>query len=48
MKHYCGIDPGFSGAICILDNKKRIVLLEDMPILKVGQKDELNEPQIKK
>mgnify|MGYP001282912585 CR=1 FL=1 len=48
MKHYCGIDPGFSGAICILDAKKRIILLEDMPILKVGQKDELNEPQIKK
>jgi len=42
MKIICGIDPGFSGAICIIDDLKTILFLEDMPILK-GAKAELDE-----
>ncbi len=38
-----GIDPGFSGAIAMLDDSGGICELIDMPIWKVGKKNELNE-----
>lgn len=41
-----GIDPGFSGAVTILkDNEKPIMY--DMPVLKVGKKQEINAISIK-
>lgn len=45
--NYAGIDPGFSGAIAILDKEKEIIFSMDMPILQVGKKRELNEPFIR-
>ena len=45
--NYCGIDPGFSGAIAILNEEKEIVFYTDMPIIKVGKKNELNETAIR-
>lgn len=45
--NYCGIDVGFSGAIAVLDKDGKIVIDIDMPIIQVGKKRELNEPNIK-
>ena len=45
--NYCGIDVGFSGAIAILDKAGEIIYTTDMPIITVGKKRELNEPQIR-
>jgi len=42
-----GIDPGFSGAIAIIDDEGVIHELLDMPILKVGKRNELCEVEIK-
>lgn len=42
-----GIDPGFSGAICILDSEGKILLLTDMPIVK-ADKTELDESAIRR
>ena len=44
--NYCGIDVGFSGAIAVLDKDGKIVIDIDMPIIQVGKKRELNEPNI--
>lgn len=38
-----GIDPGFSGAIAMIDSQGAIVELFDMPILMVGKRRELDE-----
>jgi hypothetical protein len=46
-EYIVGIDPGFSGAITIMDIKGEIALCMDMPTLKVGKKMELNEVAIK-
>ena len=43
----CGIDPGFSGALAILNKKQEILFTTDMPTLIVGSKNELNEPAIR-
>lgn len=43
-----GIDPGFSGAICVLDREKTSPLfLGDMPVLQVGDKRELDAGRVK-
>ena len=41
-----GVDPGFSGAISILDEHGAIILNVDMPIIK-GDRDELDEQAIR-
>ncbi len=41
-----GIDPGFSGAISILDHQGALIELQDMPVL-VAEKTELNENAVK-
>ena len=43
----CGIDPGFSGALAVVSEEGEVLGLEDMPVLKVGSRRELNEPAIK-
>ena len=45
--NYCGIDVGFSGAIAILGWDGEVLQTKDMPIIQVGKKRELNEPNIK-
>lgn len=42
-----GIDPGFSGAITIMEIPEKIIECVDMPILKVGTKSELDVKSIK-
>ena len=42
-----GIDPGFSGALAVVSEEGEVLGLEDMPVLKVGSRRELNEPAIK-
>jgi len=46
MRYFIGIDPGFSGAITVIDEDKRIIYCVDMPILKVGKRNELDEIMI--
>ena len=41
-----GIDPGFSGAIAVLDPDLRVDSVMDMPIIKVGKKRELDEARL--
>lgn len=43
---YIGIDPGFTGGIAVLDKDAAIIELEDMPVIKVGKKNELDGPEI--
>jgi len=43
-----GIDPGFTGAITVLDEKSDIIELYDMPVIPVGKKTELDGPKIAK
>ena len=43
---YLGIDPGFSGALAVLDDKLNIIHYQDMPIIEVAKKRELNEPEL--
>jgi Holliday junction resolvasome RuvABC endonuclease subunit len=43
----CGIDPGFSGALAVVSAEGKVLALEDMPVIKVGSRRELNEPAIK-
>jgi len=45
--NYCGIDVGFSGAIAILGWDGDVLQTNEMPIIQVGKKRELNEPNIK-
>lgn len=47
MKYYIGIDPGFSGAISIINNEKEIEALWDMPVIMVGKKRELDGRQVR-
>ncbi len=35
MTYYIGIDIGFTGALAVVDRKKRIVALEDAPVVEV-------------
>ncbi|MAE81585.1 MAG: crossover junction endodeoxyribonuclease [Flammeovirgaceae bacterium] len=44
--YFCGIDPGFSGAIAILDFNSDIVHYMDMPVYTILKKRVLNEPAI--
>ena len=44
---YLGIDPGFSGALAVLDDKLNIIHYQDMPIIEVAKKRELNEPELR-
>ena len=41
-----GIDPGFSGALAVLDCDLKIEFVMDMPIIKVGKKRELDEARL--
>ncbi len=41
-----GIDPGFSGAIAVLDPDLNIDFAIDMPIIKIGKKKELDEDKL--
>ena len=41
-----GIDPGFSGAIAVLDPDLKVDSVMDMPIIKVGKKRELDEARL--
>jgi len=42
MKIIAGVDPGFSGAIVLLENDNKIFSLFDMPVITVGKKKELD------
>ena len=44
---YLGIDPGFSGALAVLSEKLDVIHYQDMPIIEVGNKRELNEPELR-
>ena len=44
---YLGIDPGFSGALAVLSDKLDVIHYQDMPIIEVGNKRELNEPELR-
>ena len=41
-----GFDPGFSGALAVLDSDLKIEFVMDMPIIKVGKKRELDEARL--
>ena len=41
-----GIDPGFSGAIAVIDPDLKVDSVMDMPIIKVGKKRELDEARL--
>ena len=41
-----GIDPGFSGALAVLDDELNLEFVMDMPIIMVGKKRELNESKL--
>ena len=43
---YLGIDPGFSGALAVLDKNLQVIHYQDMPIIEVANKRELNEPEL--
>ena len=43
---YLGIDPGFSGALAVLDNNLQVIHYQDMPIIEVAKKRELHEPEL--
>ena len=45
--NYCGMDPGFSGAVAVLSEDGEVLLLEDMPVVPVGTRRELNEPVLR-
>ena len=44
---YLGIDPGFSGALAVLNDNLDIIHYQDMHIIQVAGKRELNEPEIR-
>tara|TARA_Y100001951_G_C11212801_1_gene223965 strand:+ start:227 stop:694 length:468 start_codon:yes stop_codon:yes gene_type:complete len=44
---YLGIDPGFSGALAVLDEKLQVVHYQDMPVIEVANKRELDEPELR-
>lgn len=41
-KFYCGIDPGFTGGIAIIDGEQRIVEVHDMPLHGIKSKQEID------
>jgi hypothetical protein len=41
-----GIDPGFAGAIAILDGDNTLVNVYDMPVIDIGKKKELDGQEI--
>lgn len=41
-----GIDPGFSGALAVLDDDLNLEFVMDMPIIMVGKKRELDESKL--
>ena len=44
---YLGIDPGFSGALAVLSEKLDVIHYQDMPVIEVGNKRELDEPGLR-
>jgi len=44
--HIMGIDPGFSGALAVLDDNLKIEFVMDMPVIMVGKKRELDEAKL--
>lgn len=44
---YLGIDPGFSGALAVLDENLQVIHYQDMPIIEVAKKRELDEPELR-
>jgi len=40
--YWCGIDPGFSGAIAMIDDHQRIVECHDMPLHGIKSKQEID------
>ena len=44
---YLGIDPGFSGALAVLDKDLQVIHYQDMPIIEVAKKRELDEPELR-
>jgi hypothetical protein len=44
---YLGIDPGFSGALAVLDENLEVIHYQDMPIIEVAKKRELDEPELR-
>jgi len=44
---YLGIDPGFSGALAVLDENLQVIHYQDMPVIHVAKKRELNEPELR-
>jgi hypothetical protein len=44
---YLGIDPGFSGALAVLDKELQVIHYQDMPIIEVAKKRELDEPELR-
>jgi len=44
--HIMGIDPGFSGALAVLDDNLKIEFVMDMPIIMVGKRRELDEAKL--
>ena len=44
--HIMGIDPGFSGALAVIDDNLKIDFVMDMPIIMVGKKRELDEAKL--
>jgi crossover junction endodeoxyribonuclease RuvC len=47
QKYYCGIDPGFSGAIAIINDKHRVIECWDMPIHTVGKQKSIDIHRLK-
>lgn len=41
-KYYAGIDPGFTGAIAIIDGNQRLVEVHDMPVHGIKSKPEID------
>lgn len=42
-----GVDPGFSGAVALLDDSQQIMFAVDMPVLGEGKKKQLDELEIR-
>ena len=37
MSNYIGIDPGITGAICVMEKYGNVLYLEDMPVIKIAK-----------
>ena len=45
-RYYCGIDPGFSGAIAIINDKHRVIDCWDMPIHTIGKQKSVAKKEL--